>query len=64
MPLITTKAAAEILGISPSRVRQLIQQGSITSEKQGRDHLLDYDLVRKFNQSGRLPRGRPRKNAE
>lgn len=61
MGLITTSKAAEILGVSPVRVRQLIQQGRLASEKQGRDHLLNEDVVWKFKRQGRKKRGRPRK---
>ena len=61
MALITTNAAAEILGITPVRVRQLIREGQLVSQKQGRDHLLDEDVVRRFNRQGRRQRGRPRK---
>ena len=61
MNLITTKNAAEILGVTPVRVRQLIQQGQVRSEKHGRDHLLREDEVRQFNRHGRRPGGRPPK---
>jgi excisionase family DNA binding protein len=37
MALITTKKAAELLGISAVRVRQLITAGQLKSEKAGRD---------------------------
>jgi site-specific DNA-methyltransferase (adenine-specific) len=60
MHLITTRMAAEILGVTAVRVRQLIQQGQLASEKQGRDHLLCEDDVQRFNRHGRRPRGRPR----
>jgi site-specific DNA-methyltransferase (adenine-specific) len=61
MGLVTTKRAAEILGVTPIRVRQLIKDGQIRSEKQGRDHLLDETEVARFNREGRRPTGRPRK---
>ncbi len=61
MKLITTNRAAEILEITPVRVRQLIQQGQLSSVKQGRDHLLDEDEVNQFNRNGRRPGGRPPK---
>ena len=64
MALITTNIAAEILGITPVRVRQLIQEGQLASEKQGRDHLLDEDVVRRFNRQGRRQPGRPRKRSK
>ena len=61
MGFITTKQAAQILGITPVRVRQLIQQKTLKSEKQGRDHLLDADDVERFNREGRRTTGRPKK---
>lgn len=60
MSLITTRTAAEILGVTPVRVRQLIQHGQLASEKQGRDHLLVEEEVQRFNRQGRRQRGRPR----
>ncbi len=62
MGLITTRQAADILGVTPVRVRQLIHERRLLSEKQGRDHLLDDTEVKRFSRQGRLPRGRPRKN--
>jgi site-specific DNA-methyltransferase (adenine-specific) len=64
MGLITTKRAAEILGIGPVRVRQLIAGGQLQSEKQGRDHLLDEAEVRRFDREMRRPTGRPRKSTD
>jgi len=61
MKLITTNSAAEILGVTPVRVRQLIQQGQLRSVKHGRDHLLEEDVVHQFNRQGRRPGGRPPK---
>jgi excisionase family DNA binding protein len=61
MNLITTKSAAEILGVTPVRVRQLIQQGQLLAEKHGRDHLLNKEAVQRFNRHGRRPGGRPPK---
>jgi site-specific DNA-methyltransferase (cytosine-N4-specific) len=62
MGLITTKKAADLLGISSVRVRQLIANGQLKSEKAGRDHLLDEAQVMKFHREGRRPRGRPQKS--
>jgi excisionase family DNA binding protein len=64
MNLITTKNAAEILGVTPVRVRQLIQQGQLQSVKHGRDHLLHEEEVQQFNRHGRRPGGRPPKTTE
>jgi len=59
--LITTAETAVILKVSPVRVRQLIRDGQLRSEKRGRDHLLDRDEVERFNRDGRRPGGRPKK---
>jgi len=40
MSLVTTKEAAQILGVTPVRVRQLIKEKGLAAEKHGRDHLL------------------------
>jgi excisionase family DNA binding protein len=64
MNFITTKSAAEILGVTPVRVRQLIQQGQLAAEKRGRDHLLNKKEVQRFNRLGRRPGGRPPKTAK
>ena len=64
MNLITTKSAAEILGVTPVRVRQLIQQGQLAAEKHGRDYLLHKEEVHRFNRHGRRPSGRPPKITE
>lgn len=39
MSLVTTSEAAQILGVTPVRVRQLIKEKRLTAEKHGRDHL-------------------------
>jgi len=64
MNLITTKRAAELLHVTPVRVRQLIRQGRLPSMKEGRDHLLDEAVVRKFDRFDRRPGGRPRKSVK
>ena len=40
MSLVTTKEAAQILGVTPVPVRQLIKEKRLAAEKHGRDHLL------------------------
>jgi excisionase family DNA binding protein len=53
---LTTKEAAERLGITPARVRQLVLAGSLPAEKFGRDLMIkesDLKLVRV------RPMGRP-----
>jgi excisionase family DNA binding protein len=53
MSLVTTKEAAQILGVSPARVRQLIKEKRLAAEKHGRDHLLQDREVERFKQHGR-----------
>ena len=65
MGLVTTKEAAQILGVTPVRVRQLIKDGRLVAEKRGRDHLLEDQEVKRFKRHGRRsgPKGgRPRGN--
>jgi excisionase family DNA binding protein len=53
---LTTKEAAEKLGVSPARVRQLVLAGSLPAEKFGRDLMIkeaDLKLVED------RPMGRP-----
>jgi len=60
MKLLTTKEAAERLGVGYVRVHQLIKQGRLPAEKVGRDWLIreeDLKLV-----ENRKP-GRPTKQA-
>lgn len=57
----TTEEAAEYLGVTSSRVRQLISEDRIKSEKLGRDHLIQEEEVKYFAKKGRKKRGRPSK---
>lgn len=57
----TTKLAAKYLGVSPSRVRQLICEGRIKSEKYGRDHMIKELYLAEFRMNGRRKKGRPKK---
>lgn len=61
MGLITTAEAAAILRVTPGRVRQLLRDGQLRSEKRGRDHLLDQTEVERFDKHDRKKGGRPRK---
>jgi excisionase family DNA binding protein len=38
---LTTKEAAQILGVSDARVRQLVLSGKLPAEKFGRDLMID-----------------------
>jgi excisionase family DNA binding protein len=46
--LLTVKAAAEILRVNPSRVRQFILAGRIKSFKMGLGHLIHRDEIDRF----------------
>jgi excisionase family DNA binding protein len=61
---ITTAEAAEILGVSPSRVRQFILEGRLKSQKIGRDQLLIKKDVDIFAAEPRYRTGRPTKNID
>jgi excisionase family DNA binding protein len=57
---LTTKQAADKLGVSPARVRQLVLSGQLPAEKFGRDIVIkasDLTLVKD------RPMGRPPKSA-
>ena len=53
MSLVTTKEAAQILGVTPARVRQFIKEKRLAAEKHGRDHLLQDREVERFKRHGR-----------
>jgi excisionase family DNA binding protein len=57
--MITTKKAAEILGVSPRRVTALITAGKLPAQKLGRDWLINKKDLDKVKE--RKP-GRPKKN--
>jgi len=58
MSFISTKRAAEILGVNDSRVRQLILGGRLPAKKIGRDWIIREKDLEKV--TDRKP-GRPRK---
>lgn len=60
--LFTTEDAAKYLGVTPSRVRQFIMEKRLESEKYGRDHLIQQDVLKDFAKNGKKKRGRPKKN--
>lgn len=60
--LISTNEAAKILGVSASRVRQLIIDGRLEATKIGRDQLLDEEKVTNFASKPRERTGRPKNN--
>lgn len=56
---LTTKEAAERLGVSPARVRRLVLDGRLPAEKFGRDLVIYETDVETFE---RLKGGRPLKS--
>lgn len=60
--LFTTGSAASYLGVTPARVRQLILEDRLPSEKYGRDHLIAEDALQLYEKNGRNKVGRPRRN--
>jgi len=62
--LYTTDDAAKYLGVTPSRVRQFIMESRLESEKYGRDHLIQKNVLEDFAKSGKRKRGRPKKKDE
>jgi len=61
--LYTTESAAEYLGVTPARIRQLILQRRLKSEKYGRDHLIHETDLQAYAEAGRKKPGRPPKNS-
>jgi site-specific DNA-methyltransferase (cytosine-N4-specific) len=57
----TTEEAAKYLGVSSSRIRQLIVEERLVSEKYGRDHLIQKADLERFAKNGKMKRGRPKK---
>lgn len=58
MTLLNTKEAAERLGISIVRVRQLIREGKIAAQNMGRDYAIDSNALSKvvvYRKPGRPP---------
>ncbi len=59
--LHTTESAASYLGVTPARVRQLILEERLESEKYGRDHLIPEESLQSYETSGKRKVGRPSK---
>ncbi len=61
MDLLNTSEAAETLGVSVRRVRQLIDEGKLTAQKVGRDYAIQKDAlltVEVYGKSGRPPKAK------
>jgi excisionase family DNA binding protein len=61
MALLTTKEAAELLGVTPRRVTAMIQSEQLPAEKFGRDYLIQ---ERDLKQVADRKVGRPRKSGK
>jgi excisionase family DNA binding protein len=62
MRLLTTRQAAERLGISIPRIHQLINEGRLPAEKVGRDYVIreeDLKLAKDRPKPGRPPKVKP-----
>lgn len=57
--LLTTQEAAEALGVTDSRVRQLIIDGKLPAQKFGRSHMIKRSDLKDVEIGNR---GRPRKD--
>ncbi len=57
---ISTKQAADIIGVSQRRVQKLVKDGRLKSQLVGGVHLLDLSAVQQFAAKER-PAHRPRK---
>ena len=63
MKLLNTTEAAEKLGVSVRRVRQLIAEGKILAHNLGRDYVIEegtLSKVRVYGKPGRPPRDKSR----
>jgi excisionase family DNA binding protein len=59
MKLLTTKEAAEKLGVSVRRVRALITEGKLKAHQLGREYAIEEDALKSVQTYGRP--GRPSK---
>jgi excisionase family DNA binding protein len=59
--LLTTQEAAEELGVTDSRVRQLIIDGKLPAQKFGRSHMIKRSDLKDVEIGNR---GRPRKDGK
>jgi len=58
---LSSKQAADFLGLSVSRIRQLCISGELEGIKLGRDWLIDKERILKYIP---MPRGRPKAKRE
>lgn len=57
----TTQEAAQFLGVTAARIRQLILDERIKSQKMGRDHIIPKAELINYQQQGKKKPGRPPK---
>lgn len=62
MELLSTTEAAEKLGVSERRVRQLINEGKLAAHKLGRDYAIEENSLEAVKTYGKA--GRPSKQKE
>jgi excisionase family DNA binding protein len=60
--MLSTNEAAERLGVTAIRVRQLISEGRIKAQKVGRDYIIAESALKDIQTYGKP--GRPKKEAE
>lgn len=58
---LTTQEAAKFLGVTAARVRQLILDERIKSQKMGRDHIIPHSELINYQKQGKKKPGRPPK---
>lgn len=58
-PPLTVAEAAELWGVSPRRVRRLIEEGRVAARKVGRDHLILQSEPPEPQKRGRKPKTGP-----
>ena len=67
MELLSTAQAAQKLGVSERRVRQLISEGKIVAHKLGRDFAIkesEIENVKTYGKAGRPPKEKSKEKNE